>query len=64
MWDVFICHASEDKKDIAKPLALALIKMGLKVWYDEFTLKVGDSLRRSIDYGLSQSRYGIVILIL
>ncbi len=33
-----------------------------KVWYDEFTLRVGDSLRRSIDNGLKNSRYGIVVL--
>lgn len=34
----------------------------MKVWYDEFTLKMGDSLRREIDQGLQRSRYGIVIL--
>jgi hypothetical protein len=61
-WDVFVSHASEDKESIAKPLADALKKAGLSVWYDEFELKVGDSLRRSIDDGLSKSQYGIVIL--
>jgi hypothetical protein len=35
---------------------------GLDIWYDEFTLKVGDSLRKSIDYGLSKSVCGIVVL--
>ena len=58
---VFIAHASEDK-DFVRKLANGLIKQGLKVWYDEFTLKLGDSLRRSIDYGLANSRYGIVVL--
>ncbi len=62
MWDVFISHASEDKEDIAKPLADALAYAGLKVWYDNFTLQLGDSLRRAIDRGLAESRYGIVIL--
>jgi len=62
MWDVFICHASEDKDAIARPLANALSEKGLTVWYDEFTLTLGDSLRRSIDRGLAQSRYGVVIL--
>jgi len=61
-WDVFISHAWEDKEDIARPLAEALRRKGLRVWYDEFTLKVGDRLRRSIDDGLAQSRYGVVIL--
>jgi hypothetical protein len=60
-WDVFISHASEDK-DFVRNLAQALLDTGLCVWYDEFTLRVGDSLRRSIDYGLAHSRYGIVIL--
>lgn len=61
-WDLFICHASEDKDDFVRPLAERLVSVGLKVWYDDFTLKVGDSLRRSIDEGLSKSRYGVVIL--
>ena len=61
-WDVFISHASEDKEAIARRLADALIAMGLDVWYDEFSLKLGDSLRGSIDRGLARSRYGVVIL--
>ncbi len=35
---------------------------GLRVWYDDFSLTVGDSLRRTIDHGLSGSRFGIVVL--
>lgn len=61
-YDLFISHASEDKEDLVRPLAVALEKLGVKVWYDEFTLKVGDSLRRSIDGGLSNSRFGTVVL--
>ena len=60
-YDVFVSHASEDKEEFVKPLVEALEASGYKVWYDEFTLKVGDSLRRSIDNGLSNSRYGIVV---
>jgi hypothetical protein len=44
------------------PLADALISAGYRIWYDEFQLKVGDSLRRSIDRGLVASRFGIVVL--
>ena len=61
-YDVFISHATEDKEEFVKPLANALIKQGLRVWYDEFELKIGDSLRRSIDRGLVNSKYGIVVL--
>ncbi|GAG97464.1 unnamed protein product, partial [marine sediment metagenome] len=46
--DVFISHASEDKHEIVRPLANALINEGLDVWYDEFTLRIGDSLRQKI----------------
>jgi hypothetical protein len=35
---------------------------GVRVWYDEFTIEWGDSLRQAIDRGLVNSRYGIVIL--
>lgn len=61
-WDIFISHASEDKEEIAWPLAEALQRAGLRVWYDEFSLKLGDSLRRTIEQGLRDSRFGLVIL--
>lgn len=61
-YDFFISHASEDKDSFVRPLANALAALGLKIWYDEFSLKIGDSLRRSIDYGLGNSKYGIVVL--
>ena len=61
-YDAFISHASEDKQEFVRPLAEKLTELGLKIWYDEFELKVGDSLRGSIDRGLVNSRYGIVVL--
>ncbi|MCA0315061.1 MAG: toll/interleukin-1 receptor domain-containing protein [Candidatus Melainabacteria bacterium] len=61
-YDVFICHASEDKAEVVEPLGQELLRLGLKVWLDKFVLKIGDSLRRKIDEGLSKSRYGIVVL--
>jgi hypothetical protein len=61
-YDVFICHASEDKDSFVRPLANELSSRGVRVWFDEFSLKVGDSLRRSIELGLGKSRFGIVIL--
>ena len=61
-YDVFVCHASEDKVSAARPVSGRLRAMGYRVWYDEFSLKVGDSLRQSIDRGLAESRFGIVVL--
>jgi hypothetical protein len=62
LYDVFICHASEDKESFVRPLADALRSANIEVWYDAFSLKLGDSVRRSIDKGLSQSRFGVVVL--
>jgi hypothetical protein len=61
-WDAFISHAHEDKEAVAEPLAQALMKAGVSVWYDRFSLRPGQSLMRSIDLGLRQSKFGVVIL--
>lgn len=61
-FDVFISHASEDKDGVVRPLAKALQSSGLQVWYDEIELKIGDSLRRNIDKGIANSRFGVVVL--
>lgn len=61
-WDIFISHASEDKVVLVSALAEKLRDKGLSVWYDDFILQPGDSLRQSIDQGLSESRCGVVIL--
>ena len=61
-WDVFISHASEDKEALVRPLATELRRFGLSVWYDEFSLEVGDSISRSIDRGLANSRFGLVVI--
>ncbi|HEX5153628.1 MAG TPA: toll/interleukin-1 receptor domain-containing protein [Parafilimonas sp.] len=60
--DLFICHASEDKDDFVRPLANLLRKYELDVWYDEFELKIGKSLSRSIDKGISSSNFGLLVL--
>lgn len=61
-FDAFISHSWEDKEDFVRELAQKLQEQRIEVWYDEFSLKVGDSLRQSIDFGLSKSRFGIVVL--
>lgn len=61
-FDFFISHASEDKDDFVRPLAKELEALGAVVFYDENTMKVGDSLRRSIDAGLNNSKFGVIVL--
>lgn len=62
MTTLFVSHASEDKKAFVRPLAHALKAHGLQVWYDEFSLRPGDSLRRSIDQGLGECDAGVLVL--
>ena len=61
-YDCFISHAYEDKDDFVRELAISLRYRGYKVWYDEFSLNVGNSLTASIDKGIKNSTCGIVIL--
>ena len=62
MSSIFISHATEDKEEVARPLAKALRDRGYSVWFDEYSVKLGTSLRQEIDKGLANCRFGIVIL--
>lgn len=61
-YDIFISYASEDKDEFVRFLAKSLQQEGFNIWYDEFSLKLGDSLSEKIDQGLANSSKGIVIL--
>ena len=61
-WDVFVSYAHEDLPSCAQPLAENLVSLGLKVWFDTWVLRIGDSLRRRINDGLRESEYGVVVL--
>lgn len=58
----FISHDSRDKESIAKPLALKLSGLGIPVWFDEFSLRIGDSLRESIEKGIRETDFCILIV--
>jgi hypothetical protein len=58
----FICHDSRDKDSIAEPIAVQLQRLMCPVWYDQFSLRVGDSLRESIERGLKESSKCILVL--
>ncbi|MBI5572092.1 MAG: toll/interleukin-1 receptor domain-containing protein [Desulfomonile tiedjei] len=57
----FISHDSRDK-DIARRIAVKLQELRCTVWYDEFSLKVGDNLRDSIEKGLKECRKCVLVL--
>ncbi len=60
-YDAFISHAVEDKIPIANELCAKLERAGLKIWYSGKELGIGDSIEKTIQKGLTRSRYGIVI---
>lgn len=62
IYDAFICHAGEDKAEVAEPLARKLMERGFRIWLDKYELRIGDRLIQKIDEGLSASRYGVVIV--
>lgn len=62
MKSIFISHASEDKDAVARPLAEMLTDLSVHVWFDEYSLKLGDSLRGSIEKGIASCDFGVVIL--
>jgi hypothetical protein len=53
-WDAFVSHASEDKESFVRPLVEALGRLGVSLWYDEVSLRLGDSLSGSIDRGIAK----------
>jgi TIR domain len=58
----FICHDSRDKNNFVKDLAAQLQKMLLFVWYDEYSLIAGQSLRASIERGLRDCQKCVLVL--
>jgi len=58
----FISHDSRDKDPFVRELANKLTKMLCPVWYDEFKLRPGDSLRENIERGLKTCPKCIVVL--
>lgn len=61
-FDVFICHASEDKDEIAIPLYDALTGLGVSAFIDLEYIKWGDSFVEKINHALSRAKLMIVVL--
>ena len=59
--DVFISHVSSDE-NYASKLTKALEKSGLDVWLTSREITLGDSIFDTINRGLENTRYGILII--
>lgn len=58
----FICHDAKDKDLLVRELAHEMSMLMCPVWYDEYSLNVGDSLRESIEKGLKEARKCVIII--
>jgi hypothetical protein len=58
----FISHDSRDKDAVARPIAIGLAALMCPVWFDEFSLRVGDRLRESIERGLREARKCVLVI--
>ncbi len=58
---IFLSYSSIDKPFVEK-LAKDLDRLGINVWYDNYEIKVGDSILWKVDEGIREAEYlGIVI---
>ena len=57
-YDVFLSHSSHDK-DIVRALAERMQQSGLRVWFDDWAIQVGDPIFSSIEKGLEKSAFVI-----
>ena len=53
--DVFLSHSAKDKA-VVRAVAEKLRAVGLRVWFDEWVLKPGDSIPAKIEERLEHSR--------
>lgn len=58
---VYLAHASEDKA-LVRPIAEYLMAKGVDVWFDEWEIDPGDSLRQKMEEGLGAMTHFIVVL--
>lgn len=59
---IYLAHASEDKDSLARPLAQRLMAEGIEVWFDEWEIDAGDSLKRRMEQGLEDCTHFVVLL--
>lgn len=58
---VYLAHATEDKP-MVRPVAEYLMAHGVEVWFDEWDIEAGDSLRQEMEGGLGWMTHFVVIL--
>lgn len=58
---VFVCYASEDKST-AQQISVELTALGAAIWFDEWEIRIGDSIVQRIDAALGRITHLVVLL--
>ncbi|HEU4462559.1 MAG TPA: toll/interleukin-1 receptor domain-containing protein [Solirubrobacterales bacterium] len=61
-WDSFLSYARIDGSEMGAELRDHLEGFGVSVWFDEISIRPGQSQSRQMDLGLQKARAGIVLL--
>ncbi len=60
---LFICFAAEDRYRIAEPIVYHLKNYGVNIWYDRYSLVMGDNrIEKNLIDGASKCNYAIAIV--
>lgn len=61
-YDLFLCHAWDDRRGIATELHDLLEAHDVSVWFSERDIILGQPFMREIDKGLAKTRIGLVLI--
>lgn len=61
-YDLFISHASRDKKDLVEELFQSMNKLGIRIFYDKESLEWGDNWKEKILNGTKRAEFAIIVI--
>lgn len=61
-YDLFLCHAWDDRREAATELHDLLEAQDVSVWFSERDIILGQPFMREIDKGLAKTRIGLVLI--
>lgn len=61
-YDLFLCHAWDDRRETATELHNLLEAEDVSVWFSEKDIVLGQPFMREIDKGLAKTRIGLVLI--
>lgn len=61
-YDLFLCHAWDDRRETATDLHDLLEAEDISVWFSEKDIVLGQPFMREIDKGLAKTRIGLVLI--